>query len=158
MEKSKLSRRITWRVIGIMSFFNVLIIGAIIAFVFKVSLMNSDSRGQYVVDGIEGKIESTLWAVHVGASNSRDEIERNLESPEKVFDALEHEINVNQFMGCFAAFEPYYFKDQGRWFEAYLYHADSTRLKRQQIGSPSHDYFNGPWYKKGLSMDRQGAG
>lgn len=158
IKKSRLSRRITWHVIGIMSFFNVLIIGAILVFVFRVSLVNSNMRGQYVVDGIEGKIESTLWAVHVGAANSRDEIERNLESPEQVFDALEHEITVNQFMGCFAAFEPDYFKGQGRWFEAYLYHADSTRLERQQIGSPNHDYFNGPWYKKGLSRDRQGMG
>ena len=137
MKKSKLSRRITWRVIGIMLFFNVLIIGAILAFVFIVSLMNSSSRGKYVVDGIEGKIESTLWAVHIAAANNRDEVERNLESPQQVFDALEHEITVNEYIGCFAAFEPDYFKGQGRWFEAYLYYADSTRLERRQIGSGS---------------------
>ena len=158
MKKSKLSHRITWHVIGIMSFFNVLIIGVILVFVFRVSLMNSDMRGQYVVDGIEGKIESLLWAVHVGAANSRDEVERNLDSPEQVFDALEREITVNEFKGQFAAFEPDYFLGQGRWFEAYLYHADSTHLERRQIGSPSHDYFNGVWYKKGLSQDRQGLG
>ena len=158
MKKSKLSRRITWRVIGIMVFFNVLIIGAILAFVFIISIMNSSSRGQYVVDGIEGKIEATLWSVQIAAANNRDEIERNLESPKQVFEALEREITVNRFIGCFAAFEPDYFKGQGRWFEAYLYHADSTRLERLQIGSPSHDYFNGPWYKKGLSLDRQGVG
>ena len=156
--KGKLSRRITWRVIGIILFFNVLIIGAILGFVFIVSLMNSSSRGQYVVDGVEGKIESMLWAVHIAAANHRDEIERNLESPEQVFDALEREINVNHFMGCFAAFEPDYFKGQGRWFEAYLYQADSTRIERQQIGSASHDYFNGPWYEKGISRDRQELG
>ena len=127
-------------------------------FVFRISLVNSSMRGQYVVDRIEDKLETTLWAVHIAAANSRDEIERNLKSPEQVFDALEHEITVNQFMGCFAAFEPDYFKEQGRWFEAYLYHADSTHLERQQIGSPSHDYFNGPWYKKGLSRDRQEVG
>jgi sigma-B regulation protein RsbU (phosphoserine phosphatase) len=158
MKKSKLSHRITWRVIGIMSFFNVLIIGAILLFVFRVSLMNSDMRGQYVVDGIEGKIESLLWAVHVGADNNRDEIERNMGSPEQVFDALEHEISVNEFLGCFAAFEPDYFQGQGCWFEAYLYHTDSTHLERKQIGSQSHDYFNGPWYQKGISLDRQGLG
>ncbi len=156
--KSRLSRRITWRVIGIILFFNVLIVGAILISVFNVSLANSSSRGQYVVDGIEGKIESILWAVHVAAANNRDEIERNLQSPEQVFDALEHEINLNHFIGCFAAFEPNYFKGQGHWFEAYLYHADSTRIERQQIGSPSHDYFNGPWYKKGLSLSSQDLG
>ena len=158
MRKSKLSSRITWRVIGIMLFFNVLIIGAMLTFVFIVSLMNSSSRGQYVVDGIEGNIESTLWGAHVAASNNRDEIERNLESPERVFDALEREISANRFLGGFAAFEPDYFKGQGRWFEAYVYLTDSTHINRQQIGSPSHDYFNGPWYQKGLSLDRDGLG
>ena len=78
MRKSKLSRRITWRVIGIMVFFNGLIIGAIIWAVLRVSFVNSSMRGQYVVDGIEGKIEETLWGVHVAAANNRDEIERNL--------------------------------------------------------------------------------
>ena len=158
MRKSKLSSRITWRVIGIMLFFNVLIIGAMLTFVFIVSLMNSSSRGQYVVDGIEGNMESSLWGVHVAASNNRDEIERNLESPEQVFAALKREINVNEFLGCFAAFEPDYFKNQGRWFEAYVYHTDSTHIDSRQIGSPSHDYFNSVWYEKGLSLDRDGLG
>ena len=158
MRKSKLSRRITWRVIGIMVFFNGLIIGAIIWAVLRVSFVNSSMRGQYVADGIEGKIEETLWGVHVAAANNRDEIERNLGSPEQVFDALEREMQTNRFMGCFAAFEPDYFKGQGRWFEAYVYQADSSRLERRQIGSPSHNYFNGPWYEKGLSMDKDSLG
>ena len=124
--------------IGIISFFNVLNIGAILVFVLRVSLMNSNMRGQYVVDGIGGKIESTLWAIHLGAANTRDEIERNLESPEQVFDALEREMNVYRFKGCFAAFEPDYFKGQGRWFEACVCHTDSTHLERRQMGSPGH--------------------
>ena len=158
MKKSSLSRRITWRVIGIILFFNVLIIGAITWSVLRVSFLNSSMRGQYVVDGIEGKLESTLWAVHIAAANSRDAIGRNLESPEQVFDVLEQEIRVNKFMDCFAAFEPDYFEGQGRWFEAYVYHVDSTQLERQQIGSPNHDYFNGPWYQKGLSTDKDSLG
>ncbi len=178
MKKSKLSHRITWRIIAVISFFNVLILAAIFVYVFRVSLKNSDMRGQYVVDDVEGRIESMLWAIHLGAVNSRDDIERNMESPEQVFDALERQIVVNHFMDCFAAFEPNYFEDQGRWFEAYLYYADSTGSAddpalhtgeadegarvpipiRRQIGSASHDYFNGVWYKKGLSRDRDGVG
>ena len=65
---------------------------------------------------------------------------------------------MNRFLGGFAAFEPDYFKGQGRWFEAYVYLTDSTHINRQQIGSASHDYFNGPWYQKGLSLDRDGLG
>ena len=158
-KKSKLSRRISWRVIGIMLFFNMLIIGAIIAFVFMISLLNSSVRGRCVVDGVEGKIESMLRAVQIAAANNRAEVERNLGSPKQVFDALNREIKVNnKFIGCFAAFEPDYFKDQGRWFEAYVYYTDSTRLESRQIGSPSHDYFNGVWYEKGLSLNKDDLG
>ena len=51
MRKSKLSRRITWRVIGIVSFFNVIIVGIIAVFIFVLSLENGGVRGQYVADG-----------------------------------------------------------------------------------------------------------
>jgi sigma-B regulation protein RsbU (phosphoserine phosphatase) len=153
-KKSKLSRRITWRAIGIMLFFNVLIIGVILVFVFLVSLLLSELRGQYVADGISGKMESMLRAVEIAAANNVDEVEANIDSPQKVFDALEHELRLNKnYVGCFAAFEPDYFKGQGRWFEAYAYYTDSTHIELRQLGSPKHDYFNGVWYEKGFNLN-----
>ena len=159
MKKSKLSRRITWRVIGIMSFFNVLIIAAIIAFVFIFSLGNSSVRGLYVTDGIAGNIETMSHVAKTAVFNNRVEVEDNLDSPEKVFNALERIMKVNKRLsGCFAAFEPEYFKGQGRWFEAYAYYADSTHIEHRQIGSPQHDYFNGAWYQQGLSLEKNEDG
>ena len=153
-KKSKLSRRITWRAIGIMLFFNVLIIGVIIVFVLLASLLISELRGQYVADGISGKMESMLRAVEIAAANNVAEVEANIESPQKVFDALEHELRLNKnYVGCFAAFEPDYFKGQGRWFEAYAYYTDSTHIELRQLGSPKHDYFNGVWYEKGFNLN-----
>ena len=153
-KKSKLSRRITWRAIGIMLFFNVLIIGVILVFVFLASLLLSELRGQYVADGISGKMESMLRAVEIAAANNVDEVEANIDSPQKVFDALEHELRLNKnYVGCFAAFEPDYFKGQGRWFEAYAYYTDSTHVELRQLGSPKHDYFNGVWYEKGFNLN-----
>ena len=153
-KKSKLSRRITWRAIGIMLFFNVLIIGVIIVFVFLASLLISELRGQYVADGISGKMESMLRAVEIAAANNVDEVESNVDSPQKVFDALEHELRLNKnYVGCFAAFEPDYFKGQGRWFEAYAYYTDRTHIELRQLGSPQHDYFNGVWYEKGFNLN-----
>ena len=153
-KKSKLSRRITWRAIGIMLFFNVLIIGVILVFVFLASLLISELRGQYVADGISGKMESMLRAVEIAAANNVDEVEANIDSPQKVFDALEHELRLNKnYVGCFAAFEPDYFKGQGRWFEAYAYYTDSTHVELRQLGSPKHDYFNGVWYEKGFNLN-----
>jgi sigma-B regulation protein RsbU (phosphoserine phosphatase) len=159
MKKSKLSRRITWRVIGIMMFFNVLIIGAILAFVYVVSLGNSTMRGQYVTDGISRNIETMLQTVKTAAFNSRINVEASMDSPEHIFETLEQILQVNRGLsGCFVALEPDFFKGQGQWFEAYAYYADSTHIEHQQIGSPQHDYFNGVWYQKGLSTERNGDG
>ena len=88
MKKSKLSRRITWRSIGIMSFFNVLIIGAIIAFVLVFSLGNGSMRGQYVTDGIASNVETMFHLAKTVTFNNRTEVEAHLDSPGQVFDAL----------------------------------------------------------------------
>ncbi len=159
MKKSKLSSRITWRVIGIMSFFNVLIVGVIVAFVFVFSLGNGSMRGQYVTDGFAGNVETMLQLAKTVTFNNRSEVEANMDSPEHVFDALEQIMKINKRLaGCFVAFEPDYFKGQGRWFEAYAYYADSTHVESRQIGSPQHDYFNGAWYQQGLSLERDDDG
>ena len=159
MKKSKLSRRITWRVIGIMSFFNVLIVGVIVAFVFVLSLGNGSMRGQYVTNGIVSNVETMLQLGKTVTFNNRSDIEANMDSPEHVFDTLEQILKINKRLaGCFIAFEPDYFKGQGRWFEAYAYYADSTHIDCRQIGSPQHDYFNGAWYQRGLSLERDDDG
>ena len=158
-KKSKLSRRITWRVIGIIVFFNVFIIGAVVSFDFIMAWLQSETRAQHLIDGVEGKLETMVQVVKTATFNNREEVEAHLESPEAVFDALERVLQVNKcLVGCFAAFEPEYFKGQGRWFEAYAYYTDSTHIERQQIGSPRHDYFNGVWYNQGFSLDRDADG
>ena len=157
--KGKISRRISWRVIGIVTFFNVLTVGAIVAFVFVFSLGNGSMRGQYVTDGIAGNVETMLQLAKTVTFNNRTVVEANMDSPEHVFDALEHIMTINKRLaGCFVAFEPDYFKGQGRWFEAYAYQADSTHVDCRQIGSPQHDYFNGAWYQQGLSLERDDDG
>ena len=158
-KKSKLSRRITWRVIGIVLIINVLVIGVVFMFDLAVALMESDMRAKYLIEGVEGRIETMVQVVKTATFNNRDEVEAHLESPEAVFDALERELRVNKrLVGCFAAFEPDYYQGQGRWFEAYAYFTDSTHIERQQIGSPKHDYFNGVWYAKGFALEKSDDG
>ncbi len=158
-KKSKLSRRITWRVLVIVSIINMFIIGAIFSFDMAVSLVNNEMRAQQIIDGIEGKLETMVQMVKTATFNNRVEVESHLDSPEKVFTALELELRVNKrLQGCFAAFEPGYFKSQGRWFEAYAFYTDSSHIELQQIGSSKHDYFNGEWYQKGFSLEKSDDG
>ncbi len=154
-KKSKLSRRITWRVIRIMAFFNVFIIGAVVMFDLMVSEIQSEALARNVIDGIDGKSVTMLRAVELASVNNVAEIEDHLDSPETVFKAMEHELRLNnRYIGCAVAFEPDYFKSQGRWFEAYVRCVDSTRVERKQIGSAQHDYFKQDWYVKGYALEK----
>ena len=74
-KKTKLSRRITWRVIAIVSITNVLVIGAIFMFVMAMCLLESDMRAQYLMEGIEGRIETMVQVVKTATFNNRDEVE-----------------------------------------------------------------------------------
>ena len=156
MGKSKLSRRITGHVILIITIFNVLIIGAVILFNLRFSYKESEVRALNLMDAISGKLMNMKKTVEIAAINNVTEIEKNLDSPEKVFDALEYELRQNKHdLGCAVAFEPDYFSTQGRWFEAYVRFTDSTHVERKQIGSAQHDYLNMAWYQKGLTMERE---
>lgn len=156
MGKSKLSRRITGHVILIITIFNVLIIGAVILFNLRFSYKESEVRALNLMDAISGKLMNMKKTVEIAAINNVTEIEKNLDSPEKVFDALEYELRQNKhYLGCAVAFEPDYFATQGRWFEAYVRFTDSTHVERKQIGSAQHDYLNMAWYQKGLTMERE---
>ena len=155
MSQSKLSRRITWHVILIMTIFNVLIIGAVILINLRFSYKESEVRALNLMDAISGKLMNMKRAVEIAAINNLAEIEKNLDSPEKVLDALEYELRQNKhYLGCGAAFEPNYFATQGRWFEAYVKYTDSTHVERMQIGSAQHDYLNMAWYQKGFTLER----
>ena len=155
MKKSKLSSRITWRVILIMVIFNVFIIGVVFLFDLAVSFLESELRAQHIMEGINGKLTTMLSGVEITATNNVAEFEENLDNPEKVYEAMVHELRYNnRYVGCGIGFEPDYFPGQGRWFEPYVRFVDSTHVERKQIGSAQHDYHNQEWYLKGRSLER----
>ena len=155
MKKSKLSRRITWSVILVMVLFSVFIIGAVFLFDMAISKIESETRSQYIIDGIDGKFTTMLSGVEITATNNVAEFEENLDNPEKLCKAMEHELRFNnRYLGCGIGFEPDYYPGQGRWFELYVRFVDSTHVEREQIGSAQHDYHNQEWYLIGRSLER----
>ena len=155
MKKSKLARRITWRVILIMVIFNVFIIGAVFIFHLAMSEVESEMRAQYMIDRIDGKLTAVLDGAEITATNCLAEFEANLSSPEKLYDAMEQEFRKNnRYLGFGIGFEPDYFASKGRWFEPYVTMTDSTHVERKQIGSAEHDYFNQEWFVKGRGLKK----
>ncbi len=157
-KKNRLSRRITWRVIGIILGINILIMASVLYVLMTVSEAQSELRTTYLVDDISNKLQSMLSIVDAAAVNNVAEIEQNLDNPEHVYQALERELHDNKYYrGCFVAFKPNYYPSKGRWFEPYVSYKDST-IVRQQIGGADHNYFKYDWYTKGINIKEGESG
>jgi hypothetical protein len=93
------------------------------------------------------KIAKTIRGMEMNAMNVFDEVEKNLDSPESVIAALESKTRLNpEVRGYFAAFEPDYFPQKGRWFEPYVVHVDTSAFELRMVGSARHNYHKSDWY------------
>ncbi len=102
---------------------------------------------------VAGELYRTIKGMEMSAQNVFNEVEKHLGSPDAVIDALESESNLNpDVRGYFAAFEPDYFKEKGRWFEPYVHHTDSTNFEMTQVGSARHDYTQSSWYIRAKNL------
>ena len=62
-------------------------------------------------------------------------------------------LNNPDFYTCSIAFEPYYFKDKGRYFSAYTKHIGDS-LRTIQGGSDHYQYFFADWYLMPQLLDK----
>ncbi|MBQ7471958.1 MAG: hypothetical protein IJS97_05990, partial [Prevotella sp.] len=93
------------------------------------------------------KLAKTIHGMEMNAMNEFDEVEKHLDSPESVIAALKSKTALNpEVRGYFAAFEPGYYPQKGKWFEPYVHHVDSNAFEVRDVGSARHNYFKSPWY------------
>lgn len=153
-KKSRFARRLTWRIILIFTLCNIFIIGLVLLLVIAMQRLQAETHARDMINNINGEMEAMVKTVEVSTRNNVREIENNLESPSKLFDAMEKELRINpHYIGLGAGFEPNFFAKQGKWFEPYVYYSDSTTIERKQIGSAEHDYFTQDWYAKGIESE-----
>lgn len=148
---SRLTRRIVYAVFLTMG------VIAIITFFTARNVMNAETEVRYysIMHIINEKIEKEMVEYVVATRNVRNEVEQYLDSPEAVMTTLQEELQLNpNILGYAAAFEPYYYPQQGRWFEPYAISREEGKSELLQIGSAKHDYFEKEWYQKGLTTDQ----
>lgn len=105
------------------------------------------------------KVAKTIRSMEMNANNVFDEVGEHLDSPESVIQALEERAKLNkEVRGYFAAFEPYYYKEKGEWFEPYVHQPDTTgSFVVRDVGSARHNYTKSRWYicAKGLISEKK---
>lgn len=127
----------------------VIVVSAGISFRAFSYAMNAETSIRYfsLQNMISEKIAKTIKGMETNAKNVFDEVEKHMESPDAVIDALKSKTSLApDVRGYFAAFEPDYFKEKGKWFEPYVHHTDSSEFVLSLVGSARHDYTKSDWY------------
>jgi sigma-B regulation protein RsbU (phosphoserine phosphatase) len=104
------------------------------------------NRATTILDRTSLQVEGILNRVEVASNMTEWLVQRHPTAPDSMFAYSESMLRNNpDFYTCSIAFEPYYFKEYGRYFSAYSKHVgDSIRVL--QGGSENYQYFFMDWY------------
>ena len=144
--RSSLSRRL--------SFWVVVLVAAIFTAAF--ALMFSETRdvvrqeawdkATKTIEGAVLHIDNTLHRTEVAANNMLVVIESHLDNPDLMFDLSRQVLESNpELTGCSISFEPYFFKEKGRYFSAYSYN-NGDSIQTEQEGTDNYQYHCMDWY------------
>ena len=104
------------------------------------------SRATQILDNTAERVEGILNRVEVATNMTKWLIQRHPDNPDSMFVYSRGMLlNNPDFYNCSIAFEPYYFKDKGRYFSAYSKHEGDT-IRTIQGGSDNYQYFYMDWY------------
>ena len=133
-------------------------------FVGAFSIMFSEARdlvrekawgkAAQTLEGTALHIDNTLRRVEVGSDNMLRVIERNLDKPDSMF-AISKQVLINtpELTGCSISFDPFYYKEKGRYFSAYAYN-DGDSIQTEQEGTDNYQYHCMDWYLIPRLLDR----
>ena len=104
------------------------------------------SHATQILDKTSLRVEGILNRVEVAANMTVWLVQRHPDKADSMFVYSRGVLQNNpDFYNCSIAFEPYYFKDRGRYFSAYSKH-DGDSIRTLQGGSDSYQYFYQDWY------------
>jgi sigma-B regulation protein RsbU (phosphoserine phosphatase) len=152
IRKSLSARLSLWIVL-----FAALVFFASLGFMFvesrKTVRQEAESRASQVLESTVLRVNGLLDRVVVATNNLEWLVLRHLDSPDSMFVYarcfLENNPDLN---GCSIAFEPYFFKDRGRYFSAYSYN-DNGNIFVTQEGNDQYEYFYMDWYQLAKLLD-----
>ena len=152
--RKSLSRKLSlWIVLFAAVIFNVAL-----GFMFTQSLKavreEAISRATKELDNTVLRVTSLLDRVEIATNNTDWLVTRHLNAPDSMFVYSRRILQNNPDLnGCSIAFEPYYFRDRGRYFSAYSFNDNGTILTTQE-GNDHYEYFYMDWYQTAKLLDR----
>ena len=111
-------------------------------------------RATQILNNTSLRVDSILNRVEVASAMTKWLVLRHPEEPDSMYVySRSMLLNNPDFYNCSIAFEPYYFKEKGRYFSAYTKHVGDS-LRTIQGGSESYQYFFMDWYLMPMLLNK----
>ena len=143
-------RKLSFRVSLWVVFFAAMIFTVALGFLFyqarETVRQEAVSRATQILDKTSLRVEGILNRVEVASDMTKWLVLRHPDKADSMFVYSRGLLlNNPDFYNCSIAFEPYYFKNKGRYFSAYTKH-DGDSIRTIQGGSDHYQYFFIDWY------------
>ena len=152
--RSSLSARLSLEVVLFVAF---IFVGAFtIMFTETRDVIKQEAWGKatQTLDGTVTHINNTLQRVEVASDNMLRVIEQNLDKPDSMFSfSRQVLVNNTELTGCSISFDPFYYKEKGRYFSAFSYN-DGNSIQTEQEGTDNYQYHCMDWYLIPKLLDR----
>ena len=107
-----------------------------------------------ILDKTSLRVEGILNRVEVATNMTTWLAQQHIDKPDSMFSYSRGMLQNNpDFYNCSIAFEPYYFKEWGRYFSAYA-KIDGDSIQAIQGGNDSYQYFYMEWYLMPMLLDK----
>jgi anti-sigma regulatory factor (Ser/Thr protein kinase) len=149
-----LSARLTFRIMAVVLVMMVVIAGVVNYTVREYML--DEAKERYLGFLLENRqeIRRRLSDVYVAAENNVDDIERDIDNPDRMFDHMERIVRQNRPIVCCALlFKHDYYPSKGKVFVPCARRDSTDRLVVSRIDSTYNSYFYGEWFQNQLKAD-----
>ena len=149
MKKQTFANRLSLRIMAVLVVTTTVIM-AIVYMITKDSMAKeAESRYESIILHANEKIRGVLSDVYVGTINNINDIERDVDNPDKLQAHLERMVSQNMYMSsCRLIFEPDIFPQKGHNFEIYAWRDASGVIHGRQMNENHPDFLIHDWYKE----------
>ena len=152
--QQSLSTRLSLWIVFFAAFIFLVAIGFMFIQSVKAVRQEAINHATQILENTAERVNTILTKVEVATNNTDWLVARHLDAPDSMFvyscRILQNNPDLN---GCSIAFEPYYFKDRGRYFSAYSINKNGE-ITTTQEGDEYYEYFSMDWYQLPKLLDR----
>ena len=148
------AKRLTWW-IAITQFVVMAIISyQIFMFAKRIVLIEEASNHKSSLSVVNANVGQVLSEVSVGTGNRVNEIEANLDKPDKLVGIMSEMVAQNSAIrSCGISFVDRYYPQKGHWFCPYAVRDDKGEISQRIIGNTRQNYLKAKWFTDALEAD-----